>query len=301
MRFSRHSDENSQKKRQTAASEDSQWLVPFHQHYIAGREQEYVADAIATGARSQSEHADSCQAWLGQQTGKKALLTPSCSAALEMAAIVADVGPGDEVIVPSFTFTTSASAFALFGAQIVFVDIQPDTLNIDPEAVAAAITPRTRWPAHLVFWLQGSSGLSRLLGDRVIVVVHYAGVSCDMDTIMEIAAHHPRILVVEDCAHAILATGKDGKPLGSSGHLAAFSFHHTKNISCGEGGALCVNRDCADLWPRARVVWEKGTNRQPPYQIRGGGHLLADPISMTDSFGSQGRFLAGSDRQIRLD
>jgi len=208
--------------------------VPFCCQYRSGAEMGYIEQAVTS---ADTRFVEQCSEWLARLTGKEALLTPSCSAALEMAAILANVGPGDEVIVPSYTFATSASAFVLLGATVVFADIRADTLNLDPESVAAAITPRT----------------------KVIVVVHYAGVGCDMNALTRLAEQNGLILV-EDCAHAILAT-YEGKPLGCFGQMATFSFHHTKNLTCGEGGALCVSRDCAALWPRARVIWDKGTNR----------------------------------------
>ena len=139
-------DEREAEEGNTACADESnsQWIVPFHRPFIAGRERDYVSEAVSSGARSQNEHAEWCQSWLGEQTGKEALLTPSCSAALEMAAILCEIGIGDEVIVPSFTFTTSASAFALFGAKIVFVDIDRESLNISPTAIEEAITSKTR-------------------------------------------------------------------------------------------------------------------------------------------------------------
>ncbi|HXD38875.1 MAG TPA: dTDP-4-amino-4,6-dideoxygalactose transaminase, partial [Rhodanobacter sp.] len=174
--------------------------------------------------------------WLERRTGtRKALLTHSCTAALEMAAILLDLQPGDEVIMPSFTFVSTANAFVLRGAVPVFVDIRPDTLNIDEALIEQAITPRT----------------------RAICVVHYAGVACEMDTIMAIAARH-RLRVVEDAAQAMLSLYK-GRPLGSIGDLAALSFHETKNVISGEGGALLINDPA--LVERAEVIREKGTNR----------------------------------------
>src|SRR5215831_18261573 len=167
---------------------------------------------------------------------RKALLTQSCTAALEMAAILADVGPGDEVIVPSFTFVSTANSIVLRGGVPVFVDIRPDTLNIDETKIEAAITPRT----------------------KAIVPVHYAGVSCEMDAIMAIAERH-KLVVIEDAAQGTLASYKS-RPLGSIGHLAAVSFHETKNVISGEGGALLINDP--RFLERADIVWEKGTNRQ---------------------------------------
>ncbi len=164
------------------------------------------------------------------------VITPSCTSALEMAMVLTDIGPGDEVILPSFTFTSTANVVALYGAVPVFVDVDPLTMNIDPVAIEKALTPRT----------------------KVIIPVHYAGVGCEMDKIMELAK--PRnIWVMEDAAQGIFASYK-GKALGSWGHMAAFSFHETKNIVCGEGGCLTINDP--RLVARAEIVRDKGTNRQ---------------------------------------
>ena len=211
--------------------------IPFNKPFMTGKELWYIAPAPAAGHLSgDGDFTRQCHGWLEQQTGsRKALLTHSCTAALEMAAILADLGPGDEVIMPAYTFVSTANAFVLRGAVPVFVDIRPDTLNIDETKIEAAITDRT----------------------RAIVPVHYAGVSCDMDAIMEIARRHD-LLVIEDAAQGILSSYK-GRLLGSIGHLAAFSFHETKNIISGEGGALLIN-DPAFL-ERAEIIREKGTNR----------------------------------------
>jgi dTDP-4-amino-4,6-dideoxygalactose transaminase len=163
------------------------------------------------------------------------MITPSCTAALEMAAILADLRPGDEVIVPSFTFVSTANAFALRGAVPVFVDSDPSTLNIDPDAAAAAVTERT----------------------KAIVVVHYGGVACEMDVILKLVDRHG-LTLIEDAAHSLPASW-NGRALGSLGHLSAFSFHETKNVHCGEGGALVIND--SDLIARAEVVQDKGTDR----------------------------------------
>jgi dTDP-4-amino-4,6-dideoxygalactose transaminase len=178
-----------------------------------------------------------CHTWLEQRIGaRKALLTHSCTAALEMAALLANVGPGDEVIMPSFTFVSTANAFVLRGAVPVFIDVREDTLNIDERLIRAAITPRT----------------------RAIVAMHYAGVACEMGAIMAIAAEYG-LVVIEDAAQAIMSTYR-GRPLGSIGHLSALSFHESKNIIAGEGGALLINDPAfAD---RAEILWEKGTNRR---------------------------------------
>ncbi|HZV74335.1 MAG TPA: dTDP-4-amino-4,6-dideoxygalactose transaminase [Conexibacter sp.] len=211
--------------------------VPFNRPRLIGTEHRYVDEAIATGKISgNGMFARRCTAWLCSRVGSlAAFLTPSCTAALEMAAILADIGPGDEVIVPTFTFVSTANAFASRGATPVFVDLDERTLNLEVAAVERAITSRT----------------------RAIVVMHYGGVACDMDAVMTLAARH-RLLVIEDAAHALPAA-RDGRPLGSIGHLATFSFHETKNIQCGEGGALLVND--ASLVRRAEIVQEKGTNR----------------------------------------
>lgn len=211
--------------------------IPFNRPYMTGKELWYVAQAHANGHLAGDGHFTSlCAAWLEQRIGcRKALLTHSCTAALEMAALLAGIEPGDEVIMPSFTFVSTANAFVLRGAVPVFVDIRPDTLNLDEAKVEAAVTPRT----------------------RAIVPVHYAGVACDMDAIMAIAGRHG-LLVIEDCAQGILSRYK-GRPLGSIGHLAALSFHETKNIISGEGGALLINDP--RFVERAEIVREKGTNR----------------------------------------
>ncbi|HET7176858.1 MAG TPA: dTDP-4-amino-4,6-dideoxygalactose transaminase [Gammaproteobacteria bacterium] len=211
--------------------------IRFNYPHATGREIEAIQDAIQRGHLSgNGPYSKKCHAWLEKTIGShKALLTHSCTAALEMAAILSDVGPGDEVIMPSYTFVSTANAFVLRGATPVFVDVRPDTLNLDERLIEAAITPRT----------------------KVIAVVHYAGVGCEMDVIMDIARRH-KLMVIEDAAQGIHASYK-GKPLGSIGHLAALSFHETKNVISGEGGALLVND--SQLAERAEIIWEKGTNR----------------------------------------
>jgi dTDP-4-amino-4,6-dideoxygalactose transaminase len=211
--------------------------IPFNKPYMTGKELWYIAQAHANGhLAGDGSFTKRCNAWLEERTGtRKALLTHSCTAALEMAAILADLQPGDEVIMPSYTFVSTANAFVLRGAVPVFVDIRPDTLNIDETLIESAITERT----------------------RVIVPVHYAGVACEMDTIMAIARRH-NLLVIEDAAQGIMATYKD-QPLGSIGDLGCLSFHETKNIISGEGGALLINNPL--LIERAEVIREKGTNR----------------------------------------
>ena len=204
---------------------------------MTGKELWFIAQAHANGhLAGDGTFTKRCAEWLEKRTGSaRVLLTHSCTAALEMAAILADVGPGDEVIMPSYTFVSTANAFVLRGATPVFVDIRPDTLNIDESKIEAAITPRT----------------------KAIVPVHYAGIGCEMNAIMEIAQRHD-LLVIEDAAQGVMAT-YEGRPLGSIGHLAAFSFHETKNIISGEGGALLIND--ARFIERAEIIREKGTNR----------------------------------------
>lgn len=212
-------------------------MIPFNRPFSVGPEFEYIRQAIANMHLSgNGPFTQRCQDWIAESVGcRKALLTHSCTAGLEMAAILADIEPGDEVIMPSYTFVSTANAFVLRGAVPVFVDIRPDTLNIDEAQIEAAITERT----------------------RAIAVVHYAGVACAMEPIMEIAERHG-LLVVEDAAQALHSRYR-GRPLGGIGHLAAFSFHETKNVISGEGGALLVNDE--RFVERAEIIWEKGTNR----------------------------------------
>ncbi|SDY70278.1 dTDP-4-amino-4,6-dideoxygalactose transaminase [Nitrosomonas sp. Nm58] len=211
--------------------------IPFNKPFMTGKELWYISQAHANGhLAGDGVFTKKCSTWLEQHIGcKKALLTHSCTAALEIAAILINVKPGDEIIMPSYTFVSTANAFVLRGGVPVFVDIRPDTLNIDEALIEAAITPKT----------------------KAIVVVHYAGVSCEMDTIMAIAEKH-NLLVIEDAAQGIMSTYK-GRPLGSIGHLAALSFHETKNIISGEGGALLVND--STFVEQAEIIREKGTNR----------------------------------------
>ncbi|EXI88304.1 MAG: UDP-4-amino-4-deoxy-L-arabinose--oxoglutarate aminotransferase [Candidatus Accumulibacter regalis] len=212
-------------------------MIPFNKPYMTGRELWYIAQAHAAGQLAgDGAFTLKCHAWLEARTGAhKALLTHSCTAALEMAAVLANLQPGDEVIMPSYTFVSTANAFVLRGAVPVFVDIRADTLNIDETRIEAAITERT----------------------RAIVPVHYAGVACEMDTIMDIARRHG-LVVIEDAAQGIMSAYK-GRPLGSIGDLGALSFHETKNIISGEGGALLVNN--TGFAERAEIIREKGTNR----------------------------------------
>ena len=211
--------------------------IPFNRPYMTGKELFYISQAHHNGHLSgDGPFTKKCHTWLQEKVGcRQALLTHSCTAALEMAALLADIRPGDEVIMPSFTFVSTANAFVLRGGVPVFVDIRPDTLNIDENKIEEAITERT----------------------RAIVPVHYAGVGCDMDAIMDIARRR-NLLVIEDAAHGIMSTYK-GRPLGSIGHLAALSFHETKNIISGEGGALLINDPAYS--ERAEIIREKGTNR----------------------------------------
>lgn len=211
--------------------------IPFNKPSLIGHEIDYIRDAVHRGQLAgDGYYTHSCNGRIAELSGAaKALLTHSCTAALEMAAILCDLGPGDEVIMPSFTFVSTANAVVLRGATPVFVDIDPQTLNIDPGAVAAAVTPRT----------------------RAIFAVHYAGFPADMDALAAIAGQHG-LMLVEDAAQAFGST-YHGRPAGSLGDLAAFSFHETKNIISGEGGALTINRP--ELMERAEIIREKGTNR----------------------------------------
>jgi dTDP-4-amino-4,6-dideoxygalactose transaminase len=211
--------------------------VPFNRPHLTGREFDYIQQAVNAGQLAgNGEFTRRCQQLLEQKTGSsKVLLTHSCTAALEMAALLLDLGPGDEVIMPSFTFVSTANAFVLRGAVPVFVDIRPDTLNLDERLIESAITPRT----------------------RAIVAVHYAGVGCDMDAIMAVALRHG-LRVIEDAAQALGSTYK-GRALGSIGDIGTLSFHETKNVISGEGGALLINDPA--FAERAEILWEKGTNR----------------------------------------
>lgn len=211
--------------------------IPFNKPYMSGKEISLIKEAHDLGhLAGDGKFTQHCHHWLEQQTGcQKALLTHSCTAALEMSAFLLDLKPGDEVIMPSFTFVSTANAFVLRGAIPVFVDIRQDTLNIDENLIEDAITSRT----------------------RAICVVHYAGVACEMDTIMDIAKRH-RLAVIEDAAQGILSTYK-GRPLGTIGRFGTLSFHETKNVISGEGGALLL-QDLADM-ERAEIIREKGTNR----------------------------------------
>ncbi|MGB4726710.1 MAG: dTDP-4-amino-4,6-dideoxygalactose transaminase [Thermogutta sp.] len=213
-------------------------MIPFNKPFIAGKELYYIAQAVTMGnIAADGYFTKACSRLLEERFDiRKVLLVPSGTAALELAAMLCNLQPGDEVIMPSYTFVSTASAFVRVGARPVFVDIRPDTLNIDETKIEAAITERT----------------------RVIVPVHYGGVSCEMDRIMDIAGRY-NLLVVEDAAQGVNAFYK-GRALGSIGHLGCYSFHETKNYICGEGGALCINDE--RFIERAEIVRDKGTNRQ---------------------------------------
>lgn len=212
-------------------------MIPFNKPYMTGDELYYIKDAVARGKISgNGYYTQKCHSYFKDKVGfRNCLLTSSCTDALEMAAILVDIMPGDEVIMPSYTFVSTANAFVLRGAKIVFADSYPNNPNINVNILEQLITPKT----------------------KAIVVVHYAGVACDMDEVMELA-YKNNIYVIEDAAQAIDSYYK-GKPLGSIGHLSTFSFHETKNIISGEGGMLVVNDERFDK--RAEIIWEKGTNR----------------------------------------
>jgi dTDP-4-amino-4,6-dideoxygalactose transaminase len=213
--------------------------IPFNKPFIIGKEMTYVAEAVVANQHASGDgpFTKRVQALLEERFGAhRVLLTTSCTAALELAGLLCGLGPGDEVIMPSFTFVSTANAAVLRGARPVFVDIRPDTLNLDERLVEAAITSRT----------------------RAIFPVHYAGVGCEMDALRDIALRHG-LLVVEDAAQGVHARHR-GCPLGTIGDIGCYSFHETKNFSCGEGGAIVLNRP--ELAERAEVLWEKGTNRR---------------------------------------
>jgi len=211
--------------------------IPFNRPFIAGKELFYMANAVVEGQLAgRGSYTRRCEAWLREHfAARQALLTHTCTAALELAALLADIGPGDEVILPSFTFVSTANAFALRGAGLRFVDIRPDTLNLDEQQLDRALSPRT----------------------RAVVPVHYAGVGCAMDEILAFARDHD-LVVIEDAAQAVGATYR-GRHLGTLGQLGCYSFHETKNLISGEGGALLVNDP--ELAERAEIAYEKGTNR----------------------------------------
>lgn len=237
-------------------------MIPFNAPPIVGTELDYMKSAMGSGKLcGDGGFTRRCQQWMENKFGsKKVLLTPSCTASLEMAAILIDIQPGDEVIMPSYTFVSTANAFVLRGATIVFVDIRPDTLNMDETLIEAAITSKT----------------------KAIVPVHYAGVSCDMDVIMALAAKH-HLFVIEDAAQGVMSSWK-GKALGTIGHIGCFSFHETKNYTAGgEGGATLINDPA--LVERAEIIREKGTNRSQFFRGQvdkytwrdiGSSYLMAD-------------------------
>ncbi|MFB4163956.1 dTDP-4-amino-4,6-dideoxygalactose transaminase [Alteribacillus sp. JSM 102045] len=212
-------------------------MIPFNKPPITGYEQQYLHQAVENGKLAgDGSFTKSCNEWMEEYFDcTKAFLTPSCTHALEMAALLAGIGPGDEVIMPSYTFVSTANAFVLRGASIVFVDIRPDTMNIDERLIEDAITSKT----------------------KAIVPVHYAGVACEMDKILFIAKKH-NLTVIEDAAQGVMSTYK-GRALGTIGDLGCYSFHETKNYTSGEGGALLVNNP--EWKERAEIIREKGTNR----------------------------------------
>ncbi|SFL45863.1 dTDP-4-amino-4,6-dideoxygalactose transaminase [Salibacterium qingdaonense] len=212
-------------------------MIPFNTPPVTGDEMYYIQEAIANGKLSgDGPFTKACQTWLEETFNTtKAYLTPSCTHALEMAAMLVEIEPGDEVIMPSYTFVSTANAFVLRGARIVFVDIRPDTMNIDETKIEAAVTERT----------------------KAIVPVHYAGTACEMDTIMDIAKRH-NLHVIEDAAQGVMSTYK-GRALGTIGDYGCLSFHDTKNYTSGEGGALLLNRP--DKQEQAEIIREKGTDR----------------------------------------
>ena len=237
-------------------------MIPFNAPPVVGSELEYMQSAMASGKLcGDGGFTRRCQQWMEQRFGsKKVLLTPSCTASLEMAALLINIQPGDEVIMPSYTFVSTANAFVLRGATIVFVDIRPDTLNIDESKIEAAITEKT----------------------RAIVPVHYAGVACEMDAIMALATKY-QLWVIEDAAQGVMSRYK-GRALGTIGHIGCFSFHETKNYTAGgEGGATLIND--AALVERAEIIREKGTNRSQFFRGQvdkytwrdiGSSYLMAD-------------------------
>ena len=242
----------------------SDLMIPFNRATLAPGQIGRVTDAFTSGhvAGDGPFSASAARQLSDLSGGGRLFLTPSCTDALEMCALLTGVGPGDEIIVPSYTFVSTANAFALFGATPVFADAYPSTLNIDPESVASLISERT----------------------RAIVVVHYAGIACDMDALCRIAAEHG-VHLIEDNAHGLFGSYR-GRPLGSFGGLSTLSFHETKNISCGEGGALVVNDPA--LMDRAEIIWEKGTNRSQFFRgqvdkytwvDKGSSYLLAEPLA----------------------
>jgi len=218
--------------------------IPLSKPFITGKESDYIQDVISSGHLAADGHfTRRCGGLLEERFGiHRVLMTPSCTSALELAVMLCDLEPGDEVIMPSFTFVSSANAVARAGARPVFVDIRPDTLNLDETLLSRAITRKT----------------------RAIMPVHYAGVGCEMDSIMSLA-EDKHLTVIEDAAQGVNAFYKQ-RVLGSIGHLGAYSFHDTKNYTCGEGGALCVNSP--ELIERAEIIREKGTNRRSSFAAK---------------------------------
>jgi dTDP-4-amino-4,6-dideoxygalactose transaminase len=227
-------------------------MIPFNKPYLTGKEMHYIYQAVYSGKISgNGQFTQRCQSFFEEKFSfSKALLTTSCTDALEMCAILADIKPGDEVIMPSYTFVSTALAFVRQGARIIFADSRNDHPGIDEEQIEELITVRT----------------------KAIVPVHYAGVACDMDSIMSIATAN-NLLVIEDAAQSIDATYK-GRPLGSIGHMAAFSFHETKNINSGEGGLLAINDE--RFIKRSEIIWEKGTNRAEFFRGEGNKYGWSD-------------------------
>ncbi|MFA6925110.1 MAG: dTDP-4-amino-4,6-dideoxygalactose transaminase [Bacteroidales bacterium] len=217
-------------------------MIPFNKPCYLGNEIEYLKKVLQSNKLSgDGEFTMFCNKWFEEKTKcKKAFLTTSCTHALEMSAILTEIKEGDEVIMSSFTFVSTANAFVLRGAKIVFVDINPDTMNLNEDLIKSAITPKT----------------------KVIVVMHYAGIACEMDTILSIAGKY-NLIVVEDAAHSLMAKYKD-KFLGTIGDIGAFSFHETKNLTCGEGGAIIINDE--KYFERSEIIREKGTNRSRFYR-----------------------------------
>ncbi|WP_321413374.1 dTDP-4-amino-4,6-dideoxygalactose transaminase [uncultured Desulfobacter sp.] len=243
-----------------------QTAIPYNRPFIAGKELYNIAQAVIKHGHLAGDgyFTKQCQAWLQNRLGSPALLTHSCTAALEMAAILTDIRPGDEVIMPSYTFVSTANAFVLRGGVPVFIDIRQDTLNIDETLIEPAVTDRT----------------------KAIVPVHYAGVPCAMNEIMDIADRHG-LMVIEDAAQALLSSDNN-RFLGTIGDMGTLSFHETKNIISGEGGALLVNNPA--LLDRAYMIWEKGTNRRQFFQGQVDKYTWVDigssflPSDMTAAF-----------------
>jgi dTDP-4-amino-4,6-dideoxygalactose transaminase len=228
--------EVSQQKSSGPAEDAKRASIPFNRAARSGNEQQNIDRAIEGGhLAADGPFTDSCNEILAEILGSPTLLVHSCTAALEIAAIIAEIGPGDEVIMPSYTFVSTANAFVLRGATPVFVDVEPESLNVDADEVSAAIGPRT----------------------KAIAPVHYAGVGCDMERLSALASEHD-LFVIEDAAQG-LHSALDEQPLGTFGQLGALSFHETKNVTCGEGGALIINNP--DLLERAEIIREKGTDR----------------------------------------